>query len=86
MTSFAQHLSLALNAEHIWAIIINGFAKHIGQHHGELRHNVVSHRDTKEIEIREDKIVRRKTFPEDWEKLIFPRFLEGMKHHIANEF
>ena len=51
LTAFAQHLPLRLSPDDIWAVIINGFARHVNDHAEELRHNFVSHQGKEKIRI-----------------------------------
>jgi hypothetical protein len=85
MVSFAQHLPLALNAEHIWTVIANGFARHVDQYSEELRSNFVDFDGKKEIKIREDSMVRGASPPEQWEELIFPKFAQAISDNMINQ-
>jgi Domain of unknown function (DUF4419) len=85
MMAFAQHLPLALMPDHLWILIVQGFARHVDQHAEELRGNFVSHEGKKKIEIREDRMVKGQTPSEQWEEWIFPQFSESIGENMVNE-
>jgi len=49
LTAFARHLPLALNPDHIWALIAYGFAKHVDENAEALRKNFVQHEGKKRL-------------------------------------
>ena len=84
MTAFAHHLPLALSPDDLWTVISNGFARHVDQHAEELRANFVAHQGQMEIRIREDSMVKGRSPPEQWEELIFPKFVDEMANNVNN--
>lgn len=84
MMAFAQHLPLALSADHLWTVIAQGFAQHVNQHAEELRAKFVAHEGKKEIRVREDSMVQGESSAEMWEELIFPKISEAIELKMNN--
>lgn len=89
--AFAQHLPLSLSPDHIWALIIYAFAKHVDENSEELRENFVKHGGKKRllVETKPNFIMSAEKFPdtgatpEEWEEEIFPKFSEMIKEDIG---
>ena len=84
MMSFAQHLPLALSAPQLWAVITQGFARHVDQHAESLRHLFVDHDGKKEIRIREDSLTLSSVTPQQWEQLVLPKFSQAISENMNN--
>jgi Domain of unknown function (DUF4419) len=85
MMAFAQHLPLALMPDHLWTLIVQGFARHVDQHAEKLRGTFVAHEGKKTIEIREDRMVRGQTDSQQWEEWIFPQFSQAIGETMVND-
>jgi Domain of unknown function (DUF4419) len=85
MMAFAHHLPLALTPDDLWIVIANGFARHVQENAEALRSNFVDHQGQREIRVREDRMVKGKSTPEQWEEWIFPQFSERIGNVTINK-
>jgi len=89
LTAFARHLPLALNPDHIWAVIAYGFAKHVDKNAEALRKNFVQHEGKKRLLVEVDHFTMSGgvegagTPAESWETDVFPSFSKQIREHIG---
>lgn len=85
--AFAQHLPLRLSPDHLWAVIVNGFARHVNRHAEELRDNFVNHQGKKDIVIIfcGAELGEGTSSPDIWEDYVFSEFSAKIAENLNND-
>lgn len=91
LTAFAEHLTLAISPDHVWALLSYAFAKHVDTHVEELRENFVQHEGKKRLLVNADHMVMsggnlgQGSLAEVWEADVFPDFSRQIEEHIGEK-
>lgn len=81
--AFHHHLPLELSPQHVWLVVLQGFARHVEQNAESLRKKFVSFQGQKELEVRRDEFVWGKP-TNDWAG-VFEEFTHKIEENIGKD-
>lgn len=79
--SFATHRPIEISPDHIWLVLVQGFAAHVNNHSEELRDKFVSHTGQLSLIVRRDDFKKGK-IDNPWDE-VFEEFCDQIEKHVG---
>ena len=81
--AFSSHRPLIIKPDHIWLLIVQGFATYVDNNQKKLRSMFVKHKGKAKLKVRRDDFIKgNKNNP--WEE-VFPEFCKQIGAHIGTQ-
>ena len=82
-SSFSSHRPIEISPDHIWLVLMQGFAAHVNNHSEELRDKFVSHTGELSLMVRRDDFKKGK-IDNPWEE-VFEEFCKQIEKHVGED-